>query len=67
MQALDQLIERVQKTERGFSDIRKAAGEMIVENTPVESLSLAIMACWLPNETANRAGGLRRLSPGRRA
>lgn len=41
MDPIDRLIKRVQKTQHGFGDIRQAAGEVVAEKSPKESLALA--------------------------
>jgi 3-methyladenine DNA glycosylase AlkD len=41
MTTIDQIIPRVKKTQHGFSDIRKAATEIVAEYTRAESLRIA--------------------------
>ncbi len=41
MATIDELIERAQKTQHGFVDIRNAADEIIADNSPDEALKLA--------------------------
>src|SRR5688500_2340504 len=38
---IEALIERVRKTEHGFTDIRRAADEVMAGHTPAESLEMA--------------------------
>jgi 3-methyladenine DNA glycosylase AlkC len=41
MVSIDKLLERVQKTQRGFTDIQKAADEVVEENNSKMSLQIA--------------------------
>ena len=41
MNPIDKLIQRVRKTEHGFTDIRKAATEVVDEQSAEESLHIA--------------------------
>ena len=41
MDAIEQLIQRVQKTQRGFTDIKRAADEVVDGNTIKDSLRMA--------------------------
>src|SRR5574341_66866 len=41
MATLEELIERVRKTQHGFGDIRKAAEEVMAEQSPAECSALA--------------------------
>lgn len=41
MDTIEKLVQRVQKTQHGFADIKRAADEIVADKTPKESERLA--------------------------